>query len=54
MGEDAPEGFEAGDVVVGIEVFGVDPADVVPGWGDQLTPSLLGMADWPGVTVVTE
>ena len=54
VGPDAPEGFAAGDVIVGVELFGVNPADVLPGWGREATPALLGMADWPGVTVVTE
>lgn len=53
VGDDAPEGFQEGDVIVGVEVFGVNPADVLPGWGREATPSLLGMAGWPGVTVIT-
>jgi len=54
VGDDAPEGFVEGDVILGVELFGVNPADVLPGWGREATPALLGMADWPGVTVITE
>ncbi len=54
LGEEAPEGFEEGDVLIAVELFGVDPGEVMPGLGDQLARTLLGATGFPGVTVVIE
>ena len=54
LGEEAPEGFEEGDVLVEVSLFGVDPAELMPGVGEQLSRTLLGATGFPGVSVVVE
>ncbi|MCP4806232.1 MAG: hypothetical protein GY913_05545 [Proteobacteria bacterium] len=52
LGDDAPDGLEAGDRIEAVELFGVDPNELIPGAGDALLDVLAGASDLPGVTLV--
>jgi hypothetical protein len=53
-GPAAGAGLEEGDVVVGVELMGINPADLLPGMGDELTDAILETWSGPGVDLLVE
>lgn len=54
VGPDAPPGLQVGDRIRAVELFGVDPDELVPGAGQALFDVLVGASDLPGVAVIVE
>lgn len=54
LGDDAPAALEVGDRIVGVDILGIDPDDLIPGSSDALSDVLIGMGGAPGVTVWVE
>ncbi len=53
-GSAAGAGLQEGDAIDSVRIFGVDPAELLPGLEDELVDALLSSYAGPGVTLVVE